>query len=210
MKRVGLILLAAVFLFACQGNGLAVPSMGWWEEGAPGSTHAFWDFTPGYIIPSGDGFTADPEVVFNPSPNRVVATITPLLTGSWDGVSIITANNYISVALEIPNYENLNNHKEIWVDIGSGIVGGITVSATDGGSTTFDYEVLPGMGDAEFGIIIIPNPYVEKINFVVMSEGSGPAVLDYIHVDTICIPEPATIGLLALGTVILRRAKRKQ
>ncbi|MDD5063518.1 MAG: hypothetical protein PHQ35_02005 [Phycisphaerae bacterium] len=209
MKRWGLILFVAVFLFACPGNGLAVPSMGWWEEEALGTTHEFWDFTPGYIIPSGSGYTADPEVVFNPSPNRVAATITPLPAGSWDGISTITGSGWIQVALEIPNYENLNEYKELWVDIGSGIVGGITISATDGGSTTFTYEILPGQGDAEFGVIIRPNPYVEKVNFVVMSATGGPAVLDYIHVDTICTPEPAMIGLLVFGGLIIRRAKWK-
>jgi hypothetical protein len=36
-----------------------------------------------------------------------------------------------------------------------------------------------------------------------------PAVLDYIDVDTICIPEPATIVMLGLGALmsLLRRKK---
>jgi hypothetical protein len=183
---------------------LATLSLGSWNEGDTGTTHQIWDFTPGHIVPSGSGYTADPEVVFNPQPNRVAATITPMFSGSWDDVTKINASDFIQVALEIPNYEFLNDYKVIWVDIGNAIVSGITISATDGGSTTFNYLVLPGQGDAEFGVKIWPNPYVEKVNFYVTS-ATGPAVLDYIHVDTICIPEPATMALLVLGALVLRR-----
>jgi hypothetical protein len=71
--------------------------------------------------------------------------------------------------LEIPNYEYLNTYKEIWVDIGNATATGVTVSATDGGSTTFNYSVLPGQDEAEFGVRIWPNPYVEKISFFVLA-----------------------------------------
>ncbi len=187
---------------------LAALSLGGWQEGAPGTTHERWDFTPTFIIPSGSGFTADPESVINPQPNRVAATLTPIITGGWDGISSVTGSLGLNVYLEIPNYDILNEYKIVWVDIGNLLASGVTVSATDGGSTTFQYTVLPGEGDAEFGVQIMPNPYVEKIGFFVSSATGGPAVMDYIHVDTICIPEPATIGLLGLGSFVLLRKRR--
>jgi hypothetical protein len=180
-KKISFCSSTVVFGSACG----ATPSLGSWSENAVGSTHQFWDFTPGHIISSGGGYTADPGVVINPQSNRVAATITPI-NGAWDGITNLTGAAGIFVALEIPNYDVLNQHKEIWVDIGNLVATGITISATDGGSTTFTYEVLPGQGTAEFGVMIWPNPYVEKINFFVTSATGGPAVLDSIHVDTIC------------------------
>jgi hypothetical protein len=197
-----------VVVAMCAGAnvGLATISLGGWDEGAAGSTHEYWDFTPGHVTTiSGDGYSATPDVVSNPDPLNVVASIGG--SASWDGVTEFTSTRAISVSLEIPNYEFLNDYKVIWVDIGNSPVRGITISATDGGSTTFNYVVLPGQGDAEFGVKIWPNPYVEVVNFYVLPVG-GAAVLDYIHVDTICIPEPATVGLLGLGALSLIRRKK--
>jgi hypothetical protein len=207
MRKFVLLLLVVFCLCAGANAVLAAISLGGWNEGAPGTTHERWDFTPNFILPSGSGYTADPESVINPSPNRVLATITPIGGGGWDGISSITGNIGISVYLEIPNYELLNDYKVVWVDIGNLVASGVTVSATDGGSTTFQYSILPGQGDAEFGVKIIPNPYVEKISFFVTSPTGGPAVMDYIHADTICIPEPVTFVLLGLGAIALRRRK---
>jgi hypothetical protein len=207
MRKFVLLLLVVFCLCAGANAVLAAISLGGWNEGAPGSTHERWDFTPTFILASGSGYTADPESVINPSPNRVAATITPIGGGGWDGISSITGNIGISVYLEIPNYEFLNDYKVVWVDIGNLVASGVTVSATDGGSTTFQYSILPGQGDAEFGVKIIPNPYVEKISFFVTSPTGGPAVMDYIHADTICIPEPITFVLLGLGAIALRRRK---
>jgi len=186
----------------------AVPSLGGWNEGAPGTTHQLWDFTPGFITPiTGDGYTAIPESVISPDPGAVIATIAP--GGAWDGVTNLIAGFYLSVSLELPNYDVPNPFKVIWVDVGNAVIYseniGVSASGHDIPSTQYIYEILPGQGDAEFGIMIWPNPALEKITMVF-----GPGtVLDYVHVDTICdVPEPVTVALLGLGGLALLRRKR--
>ena len=212
------LLMVACCLSVGTNVGLAVPiqSLGGWNEYDPCTTHQKWDFTPGYVtgpIPF-DGYNAKPEEVFNPSSSNVTATISVggPNNGTWDGVTKFTSSRSISVNLELPNYETLNPYKEIWVDIGSNVAEDISVSATPT-NMDFDYEIIlfPGAGQdaADFVVKIWPNPYVEKVGFVIYPTAAGaPAVLDYIHVDTICIPEPATMCLLGLGTLSLVTRRR--
>jgi hypothetical protein len=209
MKK--LIAILTVVIIGLSVPASAVPtSLGDWNLGDPCTTHQIWHFTPGYVvgpIPL-DGYNAKPEVVDNPLPLNVTASISVggISHGTWAGVTMFTSDRAISVNLELPNYPILEGYKVIWVDIGNSIAEDISITATPT-SIPFLYEILPGQGDAEFGVMIWPNPEVEKIGFVVYPT-SCPAMLDYIRVDTICVPEPATICMLGLGALSLIRRKR--
>lgn len=209
MKR--LISVFTVVTLWLAAPALATPtitSLGGWNEGDPCTTHQLWDFTPAHVaFNPGDGYTATPESVISPNPGAVVATISP--RGAYNGdIHSFIARTYLTVSLELPNVDALNPYKVIWVDIGNAVIYpediGITAIGHGIPSTQYICELLPGQGDAEFGIKIWPNPVTEKIT---MYFGPG-TVLDYIHVDTKCVPEPATIAILGLGSLALLRKRR--
>ena len=65
----------------------------------------------------------------------------------------------------------------------------------------------PGSGPwytYNYGLTIEPNPTSETVTITVPE----CAVIDQIVVDTICIPEPGTLGLLVLGGLAVLRRRR--
>ena len=54
---------------------------------------------------------------------------------------------------------------------------------------------------------LVPNPeYEEMINTIVFTQ-PGIMLIDYMHIATECVPEPATIALLSFGGLLLRKRK---
>lgn len=132
----------------------------------------------------------------------------PGLTGWWAGVE--------SIDVDIPNTSVENPLKLVVAQVTYGLFGPHygpdSVYATVGSDVFYGSlaETVPGAGTAKtdvWEIEIMPNPQFETITFDWYSEPGG--IVDQVVIDTICIPEPATIGFLSLGALglLLRRSR---
>lgn len=202
---------------------LGVPSLGFWEEGAQGTTHMVWDMglnTVGEVPlpnPPFTSFIADTseEASF---PAGIVHTPIGVAIISGENLTysdgVFSSPNPIGVHLKMNNFPNPNVFKEVWVDaVGSGAVEPTGVVATDGPALSFSYTFLAGPGPgtgADFGWRIQPNPFFEEIELTVIPAAGTLATLDSIHVDTICTPAPGTLLLASLGAAAVGwlRARR--
>jgi len=128
-------------------------------------------------------------------------------TGLWDLGSGGT------IVLEIDNRDEPLPYKEIWLQVtyymdisqppivdvpGATFLGGETVIVEESGIGGWYLDLSKWRME--------PNPSHETI--ILTADPSWGAVIDQIVVNTICIPEPVSLGLLAFGSLLFLRKRR--
>jgi len=195
-------IVAGLSLMFVADSALAVPAGG----GDDGSTWQRWDFN------TGDNPLAAEDGVNDFATGPVEATIagSPSDDPTWSNG--IWSGSVIKFTATIPNSPIVNPYKDVVIEIGfKGEISLCTITANDEIWSGLDREVSY---EGDWTIVtdyyhIEPNPPFEHVCYVFNDLfGGSDQQLDYVMIDTICVPEPISVCLLVLGGLVLHRRKR--
>ncbi len=203
MKKL-LIICIAVFLLA-DSIAFAVELYAPTWRGAEGSTYQEWGFSDSNTVPV-------PDVVDNPygDPKLRVTAI-----GDWvpePGAWPLSGE----IDVYIPNWNKPNPEKQIWIQLvwkatdvdpflpNEPMVGVAPFESMQMSRTDWVDFAGNGWNMTLFEISIWPNPIEEWITI------KGDIMVDWVGIDTICIPEPATLILLGFGGAMMTLARKRR
>ncbi len=229
MKRVTSILIVAAFCIVAAQNAwsslvtridLDLNPPDWREQFS--TTSQVWDFLdpiqpytpidPDGAAPGGASPIGDTHAVYDPldGGRAWMEEYQPVeyQSGVWVGIGVLPLSGEIFV--HVNNHEPPNDVKYVWLQLIWNSCGGEPIFSR------FDPEPVaqPELVDevdlggnwihSTYGWELRPNPCWE--DFVI----GGPIYVDQMTIDTWCIPEPSTIGILALGSIgVLLRLRRR-
>ena len=203
--RAGMTFVALVVLMVCATDALSSPS---WNPG-PTTTYEKWSFSAwnyGPVLPDAgwDNDFGTPQLVISTSSQWSSSV------GQHSGVWTLSGE----MDFIIPNYPDVTRpEKDIWAEVtwkGAGLsylpdkpLLGIECDYDEVVIQRQDTVLGDGWTTTLFKLNVYPNPTTEWIVL------KGDIMVDSVTINTICIPEPATFGLLIGGAFMAIRRRQK-
>jgi len=214
MKKISMAVLAVCMLAVVAGSASALIIPPAWR-GAPDTTFQLWTFdTPEN--------PAEPTVVFNDYGDPTASINGDPLYQWWipeDRGHYGVWKTEGDITMHIPNTPNPNPLKIIVVQMiydagvdqtGASVDAWLRVEANNEITTGIAPDISTDLGDGYkyslWKIFIQPNPTEES---VIAIPFYCNLYVDAIAVDTICIPEPATLAMLGLGSAMMFIRRKK-
>jgi len=198
-------------------------------RGSQNTLTAEWDAWTGFPgLMSPDSWQATPRGLTAPWAEATAETQLLSEYGGRGNVLMIPdegTTNVERIIFQLDNYDQSNRTKVVrmqftWYEgIPSNAVNlsDLTVWTDAGGP--FDpaftevghaYDFNTGWTVVAYEFTLAPNPGWERIQADLRPVAAGEAYLDQVVIDTFCVPEPATLSLLALGLAGLIAQRRRQ
>ena len=203
-KKLLIVCTAALLTTGSTAFAITVPP--WY--GDDGSTYQEWGFADSNLTPL-------PDVVNNPygDPLLRVTAVDEWVSepGAWPLSG--------EIDVRIPNRQLRLEYKEIWIQLiwqpgdrdqspylPDEPVVGVTsqpMFTLLEMSRTAQMDFVPGWNWSVFKVKLYPNPDIEWITI------KGDIVVDHLVIDTVCIPEPASLVLFGISALITLTWKRR-
>jgi hypothetical protein len=208
----GMLLLAGVA--GATLTGLATDRVEPEWRGQANTTLQAWSFdtpdNPGLVTLDGNPYGTPSAEVFVPDTDYPRQTYWMPSDSDHTGVWRIYGDNYLMLYLPNTQVTGADSYKEIWLQI---TYSAGSIDRKPQIQTLPEYAALDVVQSTVVGnlyyhdifrIILKPNPTEE---WIAILPRDCTLYVDEIVVDTICIPEPATMLILGLGVVLLRKIK---